>query len=178
MSPYHQQPYAFLEDSKSVTGSVAMQWYSFLDNEIEYEKTKGANPMAEDKIIKIGKSKSKKGKGTILIVDDEPSICLVLKEFLISKGFVAHAASMADEALEILNRIEVDLVITNVNMPGMNGLELTRLIKDRYSSHVIILTGYRETCTHENALRVGADALFYKPVKLKDLLRSVNKIIN
>ena len=141
------------------------------------QNTKGEDPMAEDKDIKTIKSKSKRGKGTILIVDDELSIREVLKEFLISKGFVAHAASMAEEALEILNEIEVDLVITNINMPGMNGLELTRLIKDRYSSHVIILTGYRETCTHEDALRVGADALFYKPAKLKELLESINRML-
>jgi len=134
--------------------------------------------MAENKIIKIEESKSRRGKGTILIVDDELSIRRVLKEFLNSKGFVAHAVSLAEEALEILNEMEVDLVITNINMPGMNGLELTRLIKGRYSSHVIILTGYRETCTLEDAHRIGADDLLYKPAKLKDLLKSINKILN
>ena len=133
--------------------------------------------MAEDKIIKIGKSKSKRGKGTILIVDDEPSIRSVLQEFLKSKGFIAHAVALAEGAIEILNEIVVDLVITNINMPGMNGLELTRLIKDRYTSHVIIFTGYRKTCTQEDAHRVGADALFYKPAKLEDLLESINRVL-
>jgi len=132
--------------------------------------------MAEDKKIKIGKSNSKTGEGTILIVDDELSICRVLQEFLNSKGFETHFASSAETGLEILNQVRVDLVITNIWMPGMDGLELTRLIKDRYSSHVIILTGYRETCTPEDAFRIGADALFYKPAKLKDLLNSINKI--
>jgi YesN/AraC family two-component response regulator len=84
---------------------------------------------------------------------------------------------VAEEALEILNGIEVDLVITNINMPGMNGLELTQLIKNRYDLNVVILTGYRKTCTREDALRVGADALFYKPAKLKDLLESINRIL-
>jgi DNA-binding response OmpR family regulator len=133
--------------------------------------------MAEDKEIKTEKSNSKKGEGTILIVDDEISIREVLREFLNSKGFVAHAVPVAKEALAILNEMDVDLVITNVNMPGMNGLELTRLIKDRYSSHVIILTGYRETCTLEDAHRVGADALLYKPATLIELLININRIL-
>ena len=117
------------------------------------------------------------GKGTVLIVDDDHSIRRVLREFLNSKGFVAHAASLAEEALEVLNEIEVDLVITNINMPGMNGFELTRLIKDRFQSHVIILTGYRETCTQEDARHIGADDLLYKPAKLKDLLDSINRVL-
>ena len=133
--------------------------------------------MAEDKTIKIGKSNSKRGEGTILIVDDEPSIRRVLKEFLSSKGFFAHAVCMAEEAFEILNEIEVDLVITNIRMPGMDGLELTRLIKERYSSHVIILTGYRETLTQQDTSRIGADDLLYKPARLEDLLRSINSIL-
>jgi DNA-binding response OmpR family regulator len=134
--------------------------------------------MAKDKKIKTEESNLKKGKGTILIVDDDYSIRRVLREFLNSKGFVAHAVSLAEEAFAILNEIEVDLVITNIRMPGMNGLELTRLIKEKNSSYVIIFTGYRDTCTQEDALRVGADALFYKPARLKDLLKSINKIIN
>ena len=141
------------------------------------QNTKGEDPMEEDKTIKIGKSNSKRGRGTILIVDDEPSIRSVLQEFLKSKDFIAHAVALAEDAIEILNEIVVDLVITNINMPGMNGLELTRLIKDRYTSHVIIFTGYRKTCTQEDAHRVGADALFYKPAKLKDLLESINRVL-
>jgi DNA-binding response OmpR family regulator len=134
--------------------------------------------MAEINETKKQKSDSRKRKHSILIVDDDHSIREVLKEFLNSKGFVAHAASMADEAIEILNAIEVDLVITNVNMPGMDGLELTRLIKDRHSARVIILTGYREGCTQEDAQRAGADDLLYKPATLIELLSNINRILN
>lgn len=138
---------------------------------------KGEDPMTEDKKIKVGKSNSKRGEGFILIVDDEPSIRLVLKEFLNSRGFIAHAVSLADEALAILNEIELDLVITNIKMPGMNGLELTRLIKDRYGSDVIIMTGYH-SYSYEKALRIGASELFHKPARLEDLLNSINRILN
>ena len=132
--------------------------------------------MTEDKIAGTEKPEPEKAKGTILIVDDEPSICLILKEFLSLNGFVAHTASMADEALQILDNIDVKLVITNIRMPGMDGLELTRLIKRRYTSDVIIMTGYH-CYTIEEAARIGADDLFHKPVKLENLLSSVARIL-
>ena len=131
-----------------------------------------------DKNNKIEKSNLRTGKGTILIVDDDYSIRRAFREFLNSKGFVAHAVSVAEEALAILKEMEVDLVITDLHMPGMDGLELTRLIKERTSSHVIIMTGYREALTQEDAHRVGADDLVYKPVALLELLIRINRILN
>jgi len=118
-----------------------------------------------------------KGKGTILIVDDEVPICRVLKELLNSKGFDTHSASSAAAGLEILNKIKVDIVITNIWMPGMNGIELTRLIKGKYNSDVIIMTGYH-SFKYEEAIRIGASDLLHKPVTLEDLLKSINKILN
>ncbi len=131
-----------------------------------------------DKNNKIEKSNSRRGEGTILIVDDDYSIRRAFREFLISKGFVAHAVSAAEEALAVLKEMQVDLVVTDLNMPGMDGFELTRLIKKRYSSHVIIMTGYREARTQEDAHRVGADDLIYKPVALVELLIRIIRVLN
>lgn len=133
--------------------------------------------MIENKIAGTQKQKPERAKATILIVDDEPSICLVLKKFLSLNGFVAHTASMAEEAIEILNAIAVDLVITNIRMPGMDGLELTRLIKRKYASDVIIMTGYH-SYTSEEAGRIGADDLLHKPAELVDLLNRVTRILD
>jgi DNA-binding response OmpR family regulator len=137
------------------------------------KKTKWLNQMIRAENIRNEKSDSSQEEKTILIVDDEPAICRVLKEFLELKGFETHAVSVAEEALGILNETEVDLVITNINMPGMNGLELTRFIRDNYFSTVIILTGHREVCTREDAQRAGASDLLYKPARLEDLLTSI-----
>lgn len=117
------------------------------------------------------------GKGIILIVDDELSIRRVLKEVLNSKGFKTHSASCAEAGLEILNEIKVDIVITNIWMPGMDGIELTRLIKGRYDSDVIIMTGYH-SFKYEEAIRIGASDLLHKPAKLEDLLVSINRILD
>jgi DNA-binding NtrC family response regulator len=132
--------------------------------------------MAEDKEIKTEKSNSMKGEGTILIVDDDMSIRRVLKEFLNSKGFKAHTSPLAGEAIEILNETNFDLVITNIRMPGMDGLELTKLVKDRYDSDVIIMTGYH-SFKYEDAIRIGASDLLHKPAELQDLLESINRIL-
>ena len=123
------------------------------------------------------KTHSAENKKSILAVDDDLSICQVYEHFFGSKGFDTHIALTAEEAFRILNKKKVDIVITNVNMPGMNGFELTRIIKRNTELDVIIVTGYREGCSYEEASSVRASALFYKPVKLEDLLNSVNRLL-
>jgi DNA-binding NtrC family response regulator len=118
-----------------------------------------------------------KNKQSILVVDDDLSTCEVYKYLFDSKGFESHIALSAEEALGIINKYNVDIVTTNINMPGMNGFELTQAIKRTTELNVIIVTGNREGCTYEEASRVGASDLFYKPVKLKDLLNSVNRLL-
>lgn len=132
--------------------------------------------MAKSDHIKNEKSALTKDKGIILIVDDEISICRVLQEFLNLNGFKTYAASSAEAGLEILDQLRVDLVITNIRMSGMNGLDFTRLIKDRYDSDVIIMTGYHNY-TFEEAIRIGAGDLLHKPVKLEDLLNSIINLL-
>jgi DNA-binding NtrC family response regulator len=127
--------------------------------------------------LKPEKSDQKEEKGSILIVDDDQSIRQICKAYLESKGFEAHAASLAEEAIKILNETNFDLVITNLRMPGMNGMELTKLIKDRYDSDVIIVTGYH-SYTFEEAILVGASDLLHKPAKLEDLLVSINRMLD
>lgn len=124
------------------------------------------------------KTHSAENKKSILVVDDDLSTCEVYKYFFGSKSFESHIALSAEEAIAILNNHNVDIVITNVNMPGMNGFELTRTIKKNTKLDVIIVTGYKEGCTYEEASRVGASALFYKPVKLENLLNSVNRLLD
>jgi DNA-binding NtrC family response regulator len=116
-------------------------------------------------------------KKSILVVDDDLSTCQVYEYFFYSEGFETHIALSAEEAFGILSGTKIDIVITNINMPGMNGFELTKVIKRDTELDVIIVTGYRKGCSNEESSRVGASALFYKPVKLKDLLNSVNRLL-
>ena len=132
--------------------------------------------MIENIEISTERSHLWKRKATLMIVDDDHSIRRICKAYLESKGFEVHLASSAAEGLEILDRIRVDLVITNIRMPGIDGLELTRLIKDKYDSDVIIMTGYH-SYNLEEAIRIGADGLLHKPATLEELLSSINSIL-
>jgi two-component system response regulator HydG len=132
--------------------------------------------MTEEQKAWIVHPEPKKRSAAILVVDDDLPICRVLKEFLTSKGFVTRTVHLAEEALWALNEIEFDLVITNIRMPGIDGILLTRLVRRWYASDVIIMTGYHEF-TIKDAARAGAVDLLHKPVKLTDLLNSVNIIL-
>jgi len=123
-------------------------------------------------------SDSNKGRFIILFVEDDNTTCQVCDEYLTANGFKVHVAYCAEEALEILGETSVDLVITNNNMPGMKGLDLTKLLKTDYNMDVIITTGYRKTCSHEDAISAGAAELLYKPFRLKDLLLIIKRIGN
>ena len=111
---------------------------------------------------------------TLLCVDDDVTVDMI-SDYFIKQGYETFTAYSAQEALEVLSKHHIDLVMTGVVMPGMNGLELTKIIKKNYNSDVIIFTGYREGCSYEKAISVGAIDFFYKPFKLEDLHDSVRR---
>ena len=114
---------------------------------------------------------------TLLCVDDDELTVEAISNYFIRQGYETFTAFSAEEALEVLSKHHIDLVMTGVVMPGMNGLELTKIIKKNYESEVVIFTGYREGCTHEKAISIGASDLFYKPFKFEDLLDSIRRIL-
>jgi CheY-like chemotaxis protein len=113
----------------------------------------------------------------ILIVDDDRSIVSVCRDYFRKQGYETYTALCSEEALELLSKKSIDVVITDVNRPSMSGLELTTIIKEKYDTEVIISTGYPEGCSHEKARKIGAFELFYKPVRLAELLNSVKKAL-
>ena len=123
-------------------------------------------------------SGSNNEKSVILFVEDDSTVCKICEEYLTANGFEVLIAYCAEEALEILSETRVDLVVTNIHMPGMNGLDFTGLIKVLYDIDVIVQTGYRESFSREDAISAGAADFFYKPVKLKDLLCIISRILN
>jgi DNA-binding NtrC family response regulator len=82
------------------------------------------------------------GKFAVLIVDDEADVRSAIGRSLRREGYELHFASGGPEALDILQRVEIDIVITDHRMPGMTGLELIKLVKDTYPDVMrVILTG-------------------------------------
>ncbi|MFW5690123.1 MAG: response regulator, partial [Spirochaetota bacterium] len=117
----------------------------------------------------------------VLIVDDEPNICeglAILSSRALGSGHVIAAESDPVRALERLAEESYDLLITDISMPEIDGLELTRRAKRRsLISHVVIVTGYEEFTYAREALRQGAVDFLLKPVDKEELaaaLRSVS----
>src|ERR1700683_1253890 len=112
-------------------------------------------------------------KGNILVVDDEPQITRVLKTTLSSQGYGVRTASDGDEALLILKEWTPDLVITDLRMPNLGGLELCRQIRARSRIPIIVLSVKGEERIKVEALDAGADDYVTKPFGVHELLARV-----
>lgn len=120
---------------------------------------------------------TEQGKIKILVVDDEESARVALSKILTHDGFDVSSAGNGLEALEFLHNIEVDLIITDINMPEMNGLTFLReLNRSHPKSNVVMLTAYGEVESYLEAMNLGAFEYINKPIKYEDLKKVINKI--
>jgi len=105
----------------------------------------------------------------ILVVDDDEMIRQVLQKGIQHAGYDCSVAQSAKEALKILEARTVDVVITDIKMPEMDGIELTKIVKEKYQSDVIVITGYSEDFIYEEVIKLGASDFAEKPVRLGEL---------
>ena len=112
-------------------------------------------------------------KGNILVVDDEPQITRVLKTTLSSQGYGVRTASDGDEAVQMLKEWAPDLVITDLRMPNLGGLELCRHIRAKSRIPIIVLSVKGEERIKVEALDAGADDYVTKPFGVHELLARV-----
>lgn len=116
---------------------------------------------------------------SILIVDDEENARLGLSKLLAHEGYEVASAANGQEALEYLRRSKVHLVISDINMPGMNGLLFLRELNRNYPSlHVIMITAYGGVESYLEAMNYGAFEYLHKPVKLEELKSVMRKLTN
>jgi len=109
----------------------------------------------------------------ILVVDDEPQITRVLRTSLSSQGYDLRVANDGETALEIMKDWTPDLVITDLSMPNMDGLELSRRIRAKLTVPIIVLSVKGEERTKVRALDAGADDYVTKPFGMEELLARV-----
>src|SRR5277367_1163631 len=109
----------------------------------------------------------------ILIVDDEPQIRRVLRTTLISHGYTAVEARTGDEALDMLRNEHADLVLLDVNMPGISGLETCREIRASSDIPIIVLTVRGTEHDKVQALDAGADDYVVKPFGSEELMARI-----
>ena len=113
----------------------------------------------------------------ILVVDDDDRIRNLLKDFLKDNNFIISTAENATEAKEKLNFFKFDLIVLDVMMPGQDGYELTREIKETKKYPIILLTAKGEVENRIKGLELGADDYLGKPFEPKELLLRINNIL-
>lgn len=113
----------------------------------------------------------------ILIVDDDASIRESMQEFIEISGYVALSAGSGEDALEILRSNAIDVVITDIMLPGIDGLALTDRIIEDYDADVIVMTGYSGDYSYEEAINKGASDLVFKPVRFEELLLRLKRVL-
>ncbi len=112
-------------------------------------------------------------KAKILVVDDEPQISRVLKTTLSAQGYVIRTGADGLKALEEMRGWSPDLIITDLRMPNMDGLELCRQVRAESRIPIIVLSVKGEENNKEEALDAGADDYVTKPFSVKELLARV-----
>lgn len=115
----------------------------------------------------------------VLIVDDEENARIGLKKLLVLDGYQVDAVANGFEALEFLDHHAVDLVITDINMPEMNGLVFLRELNRSYPTiNVIMVTAYGGVESYLEAMNLGAFEYLNKPVRLEELKAVMERIFN
>ena len=116
-------------------------------------------------------------KPTILIVDDEPSISEVVSIYLERAGYQARVARDGQAALKILEEQSPDLVVLDLMLPKVDGLEITRRLRAQGDIPIIILTARREETDRILGLEMGADDYVVKPFSPRELVSRVKAVL-
>ncbi|MCD4817757.1 MAG: sigma-54 dependent transcriptional regulator [Candidatus Cloacimonetes bacterium] len=112
----------------------------------------------------------------ILVLDDEKKITEKIKNYLIKKEFNAHCANSPEEAFNIMNDTEIDILISDILMPGMNGLEVLKNIKKKFpQTEVIMISGHGDVDTVIEAIRLGAVDFIRKPFRFMDVQLAIER---
>ena len=113
----------------------------------------------------------------ILVVDDDANICELLRLYLTKEGYQVTTAGDGEEGLEKFNQIKPDMVLLDVMMPRMDGLEVCRRIRKAGNTPVMMLTAKGETFDKVLGLELGADDYVVKPFDAKEVVARVKAVL-
>ncbi len=118
----------------------------------------------------------KKGRRKILIVDDQFGIRILLNEIFQKEGYKTFTAANGKQALEIADNEMPDLVVLDMKIPGMDGIEILKRLKAKYPLiKVLIMTAYGELGMLNEAKKYGALTHFTKPFDIDEFMKAVKK---
>ena len=113
------------------------------------------------------------GNGRILVVGDEPQICHVLHSILVKKGFEVLLARRGDKALDFIRSENCDLILLDLNLPDIPGIELCRAIRAAFDRAIVVLAVCRDEGNMIAAFDAGADDYVIKPFAASELLARI-----
>ncbi|MBI4669844.1 MAG: response regulator [Elusimicrobia bacterium] len=156
-------------------GALRRGAIDYIEKPIDLEQIGAALGRA---IEKIEEKKELAYKSTILVIDDDKEMVARLRKILEKEGYATFGGYSGCEGLEIIGKHKIDVVITDVKMGPMSGLEVLKKAKGLYQDiEVIMVTGYGEQELAVEALRAGAIDYLQKPVNLDELIHAIAKAI-
>jgi CheY-like chemotaxis protein len=105
---------------------------------------------------------------SILVVAAQEDVTTILREAMLMAGYLCFTASNGSDAMDQLSQNHIDVVITDIKMPLMDGLELTTKIREKYDSDVIVTAGFADDISFEEIIVRGASELLLKPTSVQD----------
>ena len=116
-------------------------------------------------------------KSRILIVDDEKGICDILQMSLQLAGFECLTAYNGDDAVRILETESLAAVITDIRMPGVDGVELVKIAREKHQVDSIVMTAYMKEYTYERIIENGASDFVFKPITPNELIVRLRRVL-
>ncbi len=116
-------------------------------------------------------------QGTILVVEDDTAIQNVVRTYLESAGFTVHSVDRGDQALEAARLVNPDLVVLDLMLPGMDGMEVTARLREESDVYILMLTARSEEADRVSGLRIGADDYLTKPFSPRELVARIEAIL-
>jgi two-component system chemotaxis response regulator CheY len=119
----------------------------------------------------------------ILLVDDSSTVLNIIKVYLMGLDYELHEAENGERALLLARLVPVSLVIADIRMPKMDGIELTRALRSDANARVrglpvILLTGEKQGGLEQEALAAGANAFLQKPISRVQLVESITRFLS
>ncbi|OIQ26259.1 response regulator transcription factor [uncultured Vibrio sp.] len=113
----------------------------------------------------------------VLVVDDDIQLCELLSEVLEEEGYQVHSVHCGESALEFIQTNAVDLVLLDVMLPNLSGLQVARRICQRFATPILMLTALNDEASMLDGYQAGADQYIAKPFKVPELLTRIKVIL-
>lgn len=114
---------------------------------------------------------------SILIVDNDATLLTMLQEIFVSEGYRCETAASAQVALELINRAHFDIMVADIVMPGMTGIELTEKAKKlRPHMAAVVMTGFIDDFSYDRAIEAGASDFIKKPFTMKEIINRIKHV--